>query len=99
MVWSTEMLGDLRAQESYRFAQLLHSVLTVFNRNPTVEAFIPQGREDPVVIVQAFADDPVLQVFRVAHRTILPLQILDRPADQVTIRSVHRDDAVFDRLQ
>src|SRR5262245_59187149 len=90
-----EMLSDLCAQKTDRFTQLFHTVLAVFNRNPAVEPFFSQGREDRVVIVQSFTDHAVLQVFRVTHRAVLILQILYRPADQVAVRSMHRDDAAL----
>src|SRR5215813_9189051 len=70
---STKMLSDLCAQKPDRFAQLFHPVLAVLNRNPAVEPFFSQGREDRVEIVQSFADHAVLQVFRIAHRAVLIL--------------------------
>src|SRR5262245_13538581 len=70
---STKMLGDLAPKEGRRFAQLFHPVFAVLNRNPPVESFFSQGREDRVVIVQSFADHAVLQVFRIAHRAVLIL--------------------------
>src|SRR5262245_65477995 len=48
---SVEMLSDLASKEGHRFMQLLHPILAVFNRNPAVESFFSQGREDRVVIV------------------------------------------------
>src|SRR5215470_10346030 len=93
---STEMLGDLAPKEGRRFAQLFHPVLAVLNRNPAVESFFSQGREDRVVIVQSFADHAMFQVFRIARRAVLVLQIFDRPTNQIAVRRVHRDDATLD---
>src|SRR5262245_28381322 len=70
---SVEMLSDLCAQKPDRFTQLFHPVLAVLDRNPAVESFFSQGREDRVVIVQSFADHAVLQVFRIARRAVLIL--------------------------
>lgn len=90
------MLSYFIAEEPHGLAQLVHSVLAIFDGDPTVEPCIAERLEDRIIVVQALADHSVFEVLGIAERAILPLQIFQRSADEMPIRSVHCDDSVFD---
>src|SRR6188474_72625 len=76
-------------------------VLAVFNADPALKIHAAQNGKDAVVVVQAAANDSMLQDRSVTRLRMCfePAQILDGPALEKAVAGVHRDYAMFHRLE
>src|SRR4051794_8596494 len=94
------MLGNLGADETDAFGELVHTVHSVLDADPAVEAHRSKFGKDRIVIVEPSANGAVTKPLGVARRsTFFSPQILECAFGEIAVGRVHRDDAVLDAAQ
>ena len=80
--------------------ELVHSVDSVLDADPTVEANALEFAEDGIVVIETFADLAVAQAFGVASdAAFFAAEIFEGAFGKVAIAGVHGDDAMRDALE